>query len=136
MESVSPETSARVLRAALSAESLWITTEGSSMGATIADGDEVKLVEAARPRRGEVWAYIDSQGQLVAHRCVGFRGGQVVFRGDAQPMTDRLVPPSNVVGRVTHRSRGASIERVGRVGGLAKIIRWKLDALRRRFAPL
>ncbi len=134
MESISPETSARALRAAVAVEPLWVKAAGSSMEGTIADGDEVKLVSAVRPRLGEIWAYCDEGGRLVVHRFVGLRRGQMVFRGDARSSTDRLVPPARIAGKVTRLSSDGSVHRVRRIGGLRRIGRWKVEAAIKRLA--
>lgn len=102
------------------------------MGGTIADGDEVELVSAVRPRIGEIWAYIDDSGGIVVHRYVASRRGGLVFRGDAGASTDRLVVPARLVGRVNRTFSDGSIDRVRRIGGLRRVGLWKVHAAVKR----
>lgn len=136
MDSVSPETRARALRAAVSAQPLWIATSGSSMGTTIQAGEEVCLVAQSRPRRGEVWAYVDDGGQVVVHRFVGHRKQLLVFRGDAEQGTDRLVSTARLAGRVAVVRQGDLERPMSRAAGVLRVGRWKLEGARRRWRRL
>lgn len=60
------------------------------------------LATSALPRCGEVWAFVDDAGRVVAHRCVWTRRPTSIhFRGDAKLRLDERVTVANLVGRVT-----------------------------------
>lgn len=85
---------------------------GWSMAPFIRDGDVITVAPLGRaaPRVGEVVAFVRPEGgNLVVHRVVALRGASVAIQGDNVPeYPDGLVPPANLLGRVTR------IERVGR----------------------
>jgi len=104
------------------------------MGDTIKNGTEVQLVAASRPRRGEVWAYVDDEGRIVVHRFVGRRRRLLVFRGDAIASTDLLVAETRLAGKVVSGRDGEAERQISRRAGLVRIGRWKAEGVRRRLA--
>jgi hypothetical protein len=96
-----PDVVARLLRARLHAgRDLWLAVEGRSMWPTIRPPARVRLVGAERPRRGEVWAFVDAGEAIVVHRCERRAGPGYVFRGDGLPGPDPWVPALRLVGHV------------------------------------
>jgi len=85
---------------------------GWSMAPFIRDGDVITVspLQRARPGIGEVVAFIrPGEGNVVVHRVVTRRGADSFIQGDAVPeCTDGIIPPQNLLGRVTR------IERNGR----------------------
>ncbi|MGH2753624.1 MAG: S24/S26 family peptidase [Actinomycetota bacterium] len=70
------------------------------MQPSIVSGDQVRIVAAGRPRRGEVWAAVQNDGDVVVHRFLRRRGDLYVFRGDARRRFDPALEPGRLVGRV------------------------------------
>ena len=95
-----PETIARLLRRRAEAGTLWIDTIGNSMGRAIPDGARVRVVAAARPRRGEVWAMCSDDGRVIVHRALGVVDGRWWLQGDANRSPDRPVGLDRLIGRV------------------------------------
>ena len=64
---------------------------------------------------GEVVAYLHpGTGKLVVHRVIGRREAGCLIQGDnAEGRTADLVPPRNVLGRVTRVERGEKNVRLG-----------------------
>ena len=85
---------------------------GWSMAPFIRDGDVITVspIRRGRPGIGQVVAFTrPREGNLVVHRVVARRGSDSFIQGDSVPgCADGLVPPENLLGRVTH------IERNGR----------------------
>jgi hypothetical protein len=90
------------------------------MGRTIVPGSRVRLVHAARPRRGEVWAFVGDDGALVVHRVVRAAGVDAwVLQGDGNRGYDAAVPTARLVGRADRHvgPGGGADRRLGRLGG-------------------
>ncbi len=131
-----PDVVARLLRARLrSGSELWLAVEGRSMWPTIHPPARVRLVRAERPRRGEVWAFVDAGEAIVVHRCERRAGPGYVFRGDGLPRPDPWVPEPRLIGHVVavedpkgHRALG---ER-DRIVGIGRMIHHRSLAVGRR----
>jgi hypothetical protein len=117
MRTSDPDTVAALLRESASRRPLWLRADGTSMGATIVAGSEVRIGPYRRPPRpAEIWAFCSSNGDVVVHRYRGRRpDGRFEFRGDAQEHTDEPVPVERLVGRAVavrsdshHRALGWS----------------------------
>jgi hypothetical protein len=85
---------------------------GWSMAPFIRDGDVITVspFRRDRPGIGQVVAFTrPGEGNVVVHRVVARRGSAPFIQGDSVPgCADGLVPPENLLGRVTR------IERNGR----------------------
>jgi signal peptidase len=85
---------------------LRLRIRGASMSPTLRDGDlvEVRPVEPAQLRVGDLVLFKTQQGDLLVHRCVtkSDENGQVWFttKGDASPSFDSPIGPEQVLGRV------------------------------------
>lgn len=93
-------TKARLLRARLAHEPVWLVVSGRSMGRSIPDGCRVRVVTAASPRRGEVWAVCAPDGAMVVHRVRRATGGGWVLHGDACARADAPVDDDRLIGKV------------------------------------
>ena len=136
-----PETTASVLRKAAAIRPLWIDVRGASMGRSIDDGSRVRIEAGDRPRRSEVWAFCDRDGQIVVHRFRGEQVGAFRFQGDARAHADALVTSAQLIGRVVELDPHRSALRWGALsGGLQRTPRVALAAvagtLRRRTQPV
>jgi len=80
----------------------------------------------------EIWAFVNSRGDLVVHRCAGRRDGRRVFVGDANPGRDELVDDDLLVGRITMVHSGAARRRPTRLAGLAPLLGWSGRSVLRR----
>lgn len=82
---------------------------GWSMAPFIRDGDVITVAPLVRsqPGIGEVVAFIRPEGEhLVVHRVVAHRGQAVFIQGDSVPeYADGVIPPENLLGRVTQVER-------------------------------
>ena len=87
---------------------LWLAVDGRSMWPTIHPPARVQLATAARPRPGEVWAFVDAGGAIVVHRCDRRAGAGYVFRGDGLRRADPWVPAERVVDASWPWSTGAA----------------------------
>lgn len=97
---VDGRTTASLLRAHLGDGAMWLDVAGRSMGWSIPGGWRVRVVAAAQPRRGEVWAFCTPTGELVVHRARRVEPDGYVFQGDARVTEDPPVPADHLVGRV------------------------------------
>jgi hypothetical protein len=70
------------------------------MRPAIVAGERVRVVAGDGPRRGEVWAFVRSDGDIVVHRMMRRLGDLYVFRGDTTPRDDEPVAPDLLIGRV------------------------------------
>ena len=138
-----PETMTRLLRRRAESGMLWIDTTGNSMGKAIPDGARVRIVPAARPRRGEVWAMCNDESRVVVHRALGVVDGRWWLQGDANPIPDPPVGLDRLIGRVDEievagrrRRLGASRWLIGRarldVAAIARRVRIASRWVRRR----
>lgn len=119
---------------------------GWSMDPFIRDGDVITIspLRGVLPRVGEVVAFAWSgTPSVVVHRVVGRRGTGSLIRGDGVPeYADGIIPPQNVLGRVTRVERnghdiwlGLGPERIviawlSRFGLLVSLRRWLTRCLR------
>lgn len=108
------DATARLLRARLGADGAWIDVDGTSMLPTIRPPARVRVEAASGPRPGEVWAFTDDAGEILAHRFVRHVGEMLRFKGDGNARPDPLVPPSRVVGRVVEAVDRRGARRVRR----------------------
>jgi hypothetical protein len=97
---------------------LRFRAHGDSMRPFIQPGDilQVRPLEGAWPRPGQVLLYRRDAGQLIAHRFIGYRsnpGKALLLRGDTICFTDEWIGIAQVIGRVI------AFERAGRVTSLA-----------------
>jgi hypothetical protein len=122
---------AAVLRRRVAGTPTWIPTSGVSMGRAVASGDSVLVVGTATPRRGEIWAFVDSDANLVVHRFRSRRDGLWWFRGDGNSADDRPVTASAVVGRVIQIERGSSRRKLGERSRFLGHVRLDLWTVRR-----
>jgi hypothetical protein len=138
-----PETMTRLLRRRAESGILWIDTTGNSMGKAIPDGARVRIVAAARPRRGEVWAMCNDESRVVVHRALGVVDGRWWLQGDANRIPDPPVGLDRLIGRVDEievagrrRRLGASRWLIGRarldVAAIARRVRIASRWVRRR----
>lgn len=94
------DATARLLRERLGADGAWIEVTGASMLPTIRPPARVRVAPASTPRLGEVWAFVDDDGELLAHRYLRTVGSRLRFKGDGNPAPDRLVARERLVGVV------------------------------------
>lgn len=127
---------AAILRRRAAAGGLWIEATGPSMGAAIPDGARVLVVPAARPRRGEVWAFCETDGTIVVHRFRRRVGRRLRFQGDATPLVDDVVDSVMLVGLVRQVSVGGRTRHLGRGAHLVSRVRLDLASARRRLRRL
>jgi hypothetical protein len=82
---------------------------GWSMAPFIRDGDVITVspFRHTLPRVGEVVAFVrPGTGSLVVHRVVARRGAVSFIQGDSAPKyTDGIIPPENLLGRVSRVER-------------------------------
>ncbi|MFI5047343.1 MAG: nucleotidyltransferase family protein [Acidimicrobiia bacterium] len=95
-----PRVTAGLLRRRADLAPLWVDVRGRSMGWSIVDGARVRIEVAPRPRRGEVWAFVDDHGHVVVHRYRGKVGDGHRFQGDARVRPDAPVASEQLIGRV------------------------------------
>ncbi len=126
---------AKVLRGRIGTEGLWIEVVGDSMRPTLVPPAKVLVVGAARPRGGEVWAYVDRHGSIVVHRYLRrHRDGSLAFRGDGVDHEDGWVTPFQLIGRVLRATRSGRESPVSR--RFAPVARSFGGAAARRLARL
>ena len=92
--------SAALLRRRVAVEPVWLPVRGGSMHPTLRDGWDVLVTPAARPRRGEVWAFYNPDGVLVVHRCRRSTEGGYLFAGDSYLVADPPAVDEQLIGRV------------------------------------
>jgi len=134
--STGPDVVARLLRARLqSGNELWLAVEGRSMWPTIQPPARVRLTAGERPRRGEVWAFVDAGEVIVVHRCERRAGPGYVFRGDGLPGPDPWVPAPRLIGHVVavEDPKGRRcLGRRDRVVGMGRTIHHRVLAVTRK----
>lgn len=87
---------------------------GHSMAPLIRDGDVVTISPlSARPRIGDVVAYLDVGGRLVVHRVAARRGELYEIRADGLDDSSDLVAADHVLGVVTRVERRGRDVRLG-----------------------
>jgi len=91
---------APLMRRRAATERLWLPVRGESMGWSIRNGTRVRVEPAATPRRGEVWAFANAQGEIVVHRSRGKGPVGYVFQGDVHVDPDATVGAERLIGRV------------------------------------
>jgi hypothetical protein len=99
-----------VLRRRAAADGLWVEARGGSMGRRYPPGTRLLVAPLGRsPRSGEVWVFVDTDGEVVAHRCVCRRDTATIwFRGDASIRFDTPVALERLVGRAVLVDDGSS----------------------------
>ncbi|CAA9271224.1 MAG: hypothetical protein AVDCRST_MAG76-3385 [uncultured Acidimicrobiales bacterium] len=120
MSMVPPRRTAQLLRrAARNPSPLWLPVSGRSMHPAIPAGARVHIAAARRPRWGEVWAFCDSEGNILVHRYRRRRCSAFVFQGDAAATCDDPIPADRLVGRVV------SVEVDGRLRQISALVSWR-----------
>ena len=127
-----PETITRLLRRRAESGTLWIDTAGNSMGRAIPDGARVRVVAAARPRRGEVWAMCNDDSRVIVHRALGVVDGRWWLQGDANRSPDPPVGLDRLIGRVDEIEVAGHRRRLGASKWLIGRARLDVAAARRR----
>lgn len=117
-----PEDLARLLRRRTRSGAIELRTSGNSMLPVIPTDAVVSVGPADRPRRGEIWAFVDDAGRVVVHRVRRADRSEVTLRGDNNPGNDRRVVIERLIGRVvevdgrriggTHRLRAVLVQAV------------------------
>lgn len=80
---------------------LWIVSRGASMKPRLPSGSRLLVRSSERaPRTGEVWVFVAASGDVIAHRFLCTRRGQLVFFGDNECRSDPHVDVDALVGRV------------------------------------
>jgi hypothetical protein len=129
-----PAATAAVLRKAAEARPLWLDVRGASMGHSIRDGTRVRVEQAAQPRRAEVWAFCDGNGNVVVHRYRGARAGHHHFQGDTRVRGDEPVTDAQLIGRVVEVDPYRTPVRWGALaGGLQRTPRVAVAVAARRW---
>jgi hypothetical protein len=116
---------AALLRARVASSRLWLRVHGASMGRAIPWGAEVLLAEAARPRRGEIWAFLRSDRRIVVHRYRRRANGAYVFQGDAKYAPDEPVAADVLVGRVVAVRTGDGVRNLSE---RARLTGWVVES--------
>ncbi len=107
---------------------MWVPVNGDSMGSTIIGGGRVRISDPGRgPRRGEIWAFASSTGDLVVHRFRSRDATRCWFRGDGNGYDDVPVLADAVIGRVAEIDDRTGRRTVGRWDHV--VARLKLDVL-------
>lgn len=104
---------ARLLRGRLENGTVDLPVAGSSMRGVIATGSVVSVVAAARPRRGEIWAFVDDDERIVVHRIREIDGDLVTGRGTGNRVDDDPVHRQRLIGRVVRATGGGRTRRFG-----------------------
>lgn len=127
---------ASVLRRRVAAAPQWFDVDGPSMGDTIPSGSRVLVAAAARPRRGEIWAFCLPAGNLVVHRYRRLVDGRHCFQGDAMRWADEPVPAELLVGRVQAVETQGAQRTIGTREALRGRLRLDVEAVTRRVRAL
>jgi len=127
-----PETITRLLRRRAETGTLWVDTSGNSMGRAIPDGARVRIVAAARPRRGEVWAMCNDDSRVIVHRALGVVDGRWWLQGDTNRAPDPPVGLDRLIGRVDEIDVAGRRRRLGAFKRLIGRARLDAAALRKR----
>lgn len=126
---------ARLLRARVGDAPVELAVTGSSMAGVIATGSIVVIEAADRPRRGEIWAFVDDDGGVVVHRLREIDGDVVIGRGTGNPLDDDPVATDRLIGRVSAATQGDEHRRFGawdrRVSRISFAVRKMLRGFRR-----
>lgn len=70
------------------------------MGRVIVSGSVVAVHAAERPRRGEIWAFVDDEGQVLVHRIRSIDGETLIGRGVGNRRDDLPLTIDRTIGRV------------------------------------
>lgn len=129
-----PEAIARVLRSRTHAGDLWLTATGASMGARFTEDTRVLVEDLGRgPRVGEIWAFVDRHGDVIAHRHLrSTRSDRLVFRGDTAPSADPPVRPEWLIGKVTAVVTPGDSWKPRRIEAIRPVARAGIRSLKRR----
>ena len=131
-----PNVEASLLRQRVARAPLWVTVQGPSMGKAIGGGDRVLVSRALKPRRGEIWAFVDDGGNLVVHRFRSEYNRRHWFVGDANVVDDRPVTAVRIVGRVVEVESNGRRRRLGTASRIVGRARLDLRSARRMFRRL
>jgi hypothetical protein len=100
---------------------------GWSMAPFIRDGDVITVSPFRHGQAGvgEVVAFVrPGEGNLVVHRVVARRGTALFIQGDSVPeCADGIIPPENLLGRVTRIERDGQATWLG-LGPERSLIAW------------
>lgn len=99
-EGTNPDAVAALLRGRAEHAAIELPVSGDSMAGDIDSGSTATVVHAARPRVGEIWAFVADDGGIVVHRIREHDGRMVTGRGTGNRYDDDPVPVSRLVGRV------------------------------------
>ncbi|MDW3217470.1 MAG: S24/S26 family peptidase [Acidimicrobiales bacterium] len=124
---------ARLLRARVGDAPVELAVAGSSMAGVIATGSTVVIEAADRPRRGEIWAFVEDDGRVVVHRVRELDGDLVIGRGAGNPLDDDPVARDRLVGRVSAATHGGQVRRFGAWDRRRSHVSFTLRRLLRRF---
>lgn len=101
---------------------------GDSMDPTLVDGDIVRVMPLAAPRRGQIVA-VFVFGALITHRVVAVRAGRVTTRGDNRLLKDPPISLDKVLGEAVEvLGRGAlERDRRGEIRVMARRLRGRVS---------
>jgi len=117
---------------------MYYSIVGPSMKPTLKPGDllRVKPYQGAALKRGDIIVFHPPhENQLVTHRLVSVRGGELRVRGDNNSRTDPwLIPPESIVGRVSQVKRTARFRKLasGPVGSVYGVLIGGVNGARRQ----
>lgn len=86
------------------------------MAPLICDRDVLTIVPKGGdlPHPGDIVAFVHpSDGRLIVHRVVAFRGGEATIKGDNVPMPDGIFPEGSILGFVRRVEREGRVVRPG-----------------------
>ncbi|HEY7541950.1 MAG TPA: S24/S26 family peptidase [Methylomirabilota bacterium] len=100
-----------ILRERLGAgESVWLPVCGGSMRPLLGPGARIFVTPPRRPRFGTLLAY-ESEGTLVCHRVIGWRGAALLTRADHRGGGPEVVSGPQIVGIVAaFERRGVTVD--------------------------
>jgi hypothetical protein len=129
-----PEAMARVLRSRAHTGDLWLTATGTSMGARFTEDARLLVQDMGRgPRVGEIWAFVDRHGDVIAHRHLrSTRSGRLVFCGDTAPGADSPVRPDWLIGMVAAVVTPGDSWKPRRIDAIRPVARAGIRSLKRR----
>ena len=102
------------------------------MGRSVPAGARVLLESKPRPRPGQVWVFVNDDGELIAHRCIAQRDKLYLFQGDAAADPDPPIAATRLVAAVRAIDRDQGPVRQLRRPAAASHVWWWLRRLERR----
>jgi len=127
-----PDVVVKLLRARLRERDLELPVTGSSMRGVIDSGSIVTVTAANNPRLGEVWAFAADEGQIVVHRIRHLGLETATPRGIGNPVDDRPVSRSRLIGRVKSARGRIGISRFETKDRIAADFAFRVRAIARR----